>query len=81
MTDLEKNTYRRIEKVRSAEWLSFTNLAFHCGIGETEMRELTKRADFPLPSSPTGSEKLRRWSKQEVNEWMVRHKLESVSNV
>lgn len=81
MNDLEKLTYQRIERVRSAEWLSFTNLALHCGISETEMRELTRRPDFPRPSAPTGTEKLKRWSKEEVNAWMAAHKLEPVSDV
>jgi predicted DNA-binding transcriptional regulator AlpA len=78
---IEEVTYKRIQRVRSAGWLSFTDLAFHCGVGETEMREMTKRSDFPTPSAPTGSMKLRRWSKVEVDEWMAAHKLQAVGDV
>lgn len=71
-----QQTYKRIQRVRSAGWLSFTDLCFHCGIMETEMRELTRRNDFPTPSSPTGSMKGRRWSKEKVDAWMEAHEME-----
>ena len=81
MENIEAVTYKRIQRVRSAAWLSFTDLCFHCGVGETTMRELTELPDFPTPSMPTDSDKLRRWSKAEVDEWWAAHKLQAVSNV
>lgn len=69
----EELIYRRVQRVLSAGWLSFTDLCFHCGFGETEMRDLTKRKDFPRPAAPTESTKGRRWSKAAVNEWMEAH--------
>lgn len=79
-TEIEQQTFKRIARVRSAGWLSFTDLCFHCGYTDTKMRELVRRQDFPRPSSPTESEKGRRWSKRVVDEWMEAH-LEAVSDV
>jgi len=79
--DISKETYRRMERVLCASWLSFTDLCRHCALEETSMRELTRRPDFPTPSSPTGTLKGRRWAKQEVNAWMEAHKLESIGDV
>ncbi len=80
-TEESNEVYKRMTRVLCASWLSFRDLCFHCGLGETEMRELTRRNDFPTPSCPTGSVKGRRWSKQEVNVWMDAHKSEAVGNV
>lgn len=81
MDDLDLITHKRIQKVRSATWLSFTNLCYHCGFDETKMRELTQRKDFPRPASPTETERGKRWNKDEVNEWMAAHKLEAIGDV
>ena len=73
--------FKRIQRVRSADWLSLKDLCFHCGYTDTIMRELVKRNDFPTPSAPTDTVRGRRWSKQEVNEWLIAHKLDAVSDI
>ena len=78
--NIEELAYKRIQRVRSADWLSFTDLCFHCGYTETTMRDLTRRSDFPTPSAPTESGKGKRWSKEKVNAWMDAHS-EPVGNV
>lgn len=71
-----KLSCRRITRLVGSNWLSFTDLCFHCGFMETEMRELTRRRDFPVPSNPTGSGKGKRWSKEKVDAWMEAHEME-----
>ncbi len=71
--DIEQQTFKRILRVRSAGHLSLTDLAFHCGVGETKIREWVALKDFPRPSKPTGGEKERRWNKAKVDAWLEAH--------
>lgn len=68
---------KRITRVRSASWLSLTDLAFHLGYGYSKARALTLLPDFPKPSEPTGGWKEARWNKEEVDLWMGNHKKEA----
>ncbi len=68
------------ERVLCAGWLSFPDVCVYVGIGKTEMRDLVRRNDFPIPSSPTGSAKGRRWSKIEIDDYMKANRLEPISN-
>lgn len=47
-----KEAYRRAERVMCAEYLSLADMCRWCGYGETEMREFTRRRDFPKPRAP-----------------------------
>lgn len=77
----DQQSLKRIQRVRSAGWLSFTDMCAHCNFGETKMRELMLLPDFPRPSQPTGSPKESRWSKAKVDAWLEAHELESVGDV
>lgn len=77
----EQETYKRVRRVQSAGWLSFSDLCLHCNYGETKMRELMLLPDFPRPSRPTGSAKESRWNKARVDAWLETHELEAVGNI
>lgn len=72
MTD-EQLAFKRVQRVRAAEWLSVTDLAFHLGVSEGKAREWMRLPDFPTGSNPTGSWKEKRWSKTKVDAWMEAH--------
>lgn len=44
-------------------------------VGRTTLDALRKRADFPLPALSVG--KLKRWSEQEIDEWLQNSKKET----
>lgn len=55
-------------------WLSFSDLCDYCGFKKSAMAELVKQSDFPKPSIPTGCNRGKRWSRVEVDAWMMAYK-------
>lgn len=68
--EIEQQTFKRIQLVRAAEWLSLGALSIHLELGKDDIARLVKRPDFPWPVSPTGTMRCRRWRKQKVDEWV-----------
>lgn len=71
---LEESVWKRVARVKAAAWLSVTDLCFHCGVGQTKMREWMRLPDFPQAATPGGSWKEARYEKKEVDAWLRAHR-------
>lgn len=69
----EQRIEERIARVRAAGWLSYADMATHCGYSVSQMRAYSNLADFPEPIAPLGGWKEKRWEKTRVDAFLRAH--------